>query len=226
MKLRILTGVLLATSIVATPALSAKRKTLFQVLFEKSQERKYNKRQARIEAQRAAQEAAAKKKRPKVKTSKKYTYRVTKRAPIVLIAAPVEFALADSVVSEDGLPTTGSLNVSRLTNDISLAGKQPLKVEKHLAKAISDFYSEPDMQQYYWIDEEGNWNAKARSVISVLNAADRFGLKSNDYQVPEISAPLNASKEQMAALRIKKEIALSAMALRYAMDASFGAVNP
>ncbi len=227
MKLRILVGVLLATSIVATPALSAKRKTLFQVLFEKSQERKFKKRQARIEAQRAAQEAAAaKKKRPKVKTSRNYAYRVTKRAPILLVAAPVEFALADNVVSEDGLLTTGSLNVSRLTNDISLAGKQPLKVEKHLAKAISDFYSEPEKQQYYWIDEQGNWNAKARSVISILNAADDFGLKSSDYQIPEISVPLDASNEQMAAIRIKKEIALSAMALRYAMDASFGAVNP
>ncbi len=142
MKSRVLLSALMATSVIAVPATAdaaQKRKTLFEVLFKSSHERKQRKRQ-KLQALREEQERLSRpKKIVKVQTSKNYSYRVVKRAPIKLIAAPVSFALAE-IGNEN--TQTEAVNISQMTADIVNAGDMNMRAEKHLAEAVAGFYKD------------------------------------------------------------------------------------
>jgi len=229
MKTRVLLSALLAGSVISVPVTAdaaQKRKTLFEVLFKKSHERKLKKQQ-RLQALRDQQNQAlqaakpVKKKLAKVETSKNYAYRVVKRTPIILAAAPVSFALADN---GNEAVQTDKVRLSALTADIVNAGKINMRAEKHLAEAVSDFYKEN--QNYHWLDEQGGWSPRALSAIKVLSDAETYGLRSADYKVTSTELAVDLDEKSLAAEKIKREISLTTSVLRYAMDAKFGTVNP
>ena len=229
-KITILTAALMAGSIAATPAFSQsqQRKTLFEVLFPKAHERKLQKQKARqkeiLEQQQANQKP---KKLPKVKTSRNYVYRVAERGPITLKPLGVKFAAVTGVANQ-ALSTqqNGTISeqpkISRMTADIVDAGNLNLAAEKNIAKALTDHYSQ--QQDYVWVNEQGQWTAKARSVRKVLAAAATEGLRVADYDVA-LENPASPDKKDVAAARLHNEIAMSVAVLRYAMDAEYGTIN-
>ena len=231
MKTRVLLSALLAGSVIYVPVTAdaaQKRKTLFEVLFKKAHERK-RKKQQRLQALRdqknqalqASQPVKKKKKLAKVEASKNYTYRVVKRAPIVLTAAPVSFALADNgneAVQAD------KVTLSALTADIVNAGKINMRAEKYIASAVSEYYKEN--QKYHWLDEKGEWNPKAISALKVLSDAEAYGLRSTDYEVTTTAFAVDLDEKSLSIEKIKREISLTTSVLRYAMDAKFGTINP
>ena len=223
MKTRVLFSALLATSVIAVPVsadAAQKRKTLFEVLFKNSHDRKLRKRQ-KLQALREEQERLARKKVVKVQTSKNYAYRVVKRTPIKLVAAPISIALAET--GGENLQTE-TVNISPLTADIVNAGEMNMRAEKHLASAVSGFYK--DNQEYYWINENGDWNSRAEAVIKVLSEADSYGLRSSDYKVESAEILTDLDEKALSREKISREISMTTAVLRYAMDAKFGTVNP
>ena len=230
MQTRILLSALLAGSVISVPVTAEaaqKRKTLFEVLFKKAHERKQKKKQ-RIQILRQQQLQSLKpatpkkkKKLAKVKTSRNYAYRVAKRAPIVLVAAPVSFALANT-----GNKTVQSekVTLSPLTADIINAGEMNMRAETHLAAAVADFYKEN--QTYYWLDDQGVYNARARSALKVLSQADVYGLRPDDYRVDASVLDYDLSDKALSREKINREVSLTTAMLRYAMDAKFGTINP
>lgn len=232
MQTRILLSAILAGSVIAVPVsaeAAQKRKTLFEVLFKKTNERKSNKKQKiqvlrKQQSQRqqaTAPKKKAKKNPPKVETSKNYTYSVAKRAPIVLVAAPVSFALANT--GSEGVQSE-QVTLSPMTTDIVNAGKMDLHAETHLASAVADFYK--NNQNYYWLDEVGAYNARAKSALKVLSQADAYGLRPDDYQVDAGILAYDLNDKALSREKINREIALTTAVLRYAMDAKFGTINP
>lgn len=232
MQTRILLSAILAGSVIAVPVsaeAAQKRKTLFEVLFKKTNERKSKKKQKiqvlrKQESQRqqaTAPKKKAKKNPPKVETSKNYTYSVAKRAPIVLVAAPVSFALANT--GSEGVQSE-QVTLSPMTTDIVNAGKMDLHAETHLASAVADFYK--NNQNYYWLDEVGAYNARAKSALKVLSQADAYGLRPDDYQVDAGILAYDLNDKALSREKINREIALTTAVLRYAMDAKFGTINP
>jgi len=232
MKTRILLSALLAGSVISMPVsaeAAKKRKTLFEVLFKKAHERKQKKkqrlkvlRQQQLQRQQASVPKKKIKKKKvaklaKVATSKNYAYRVAKRAPIVLVAAPVSFALANT-----GSDTAQSekVTISPLTADIVSAGEMNMRAEAHLAEAVADFYK--TNQSYYWLNEVGDYNARAKSALKVLSEADRYGLRPNDYKVDASVLAYDLYGKALSREKISREVALTTAVLRYAMDAKFG----
>ena len=223
--LKILAIMMLAGSVLPTEALSQDRRTLFDVLFQNAQQRKLDRQRARLQAQQPA-------KLPRVKTSRNYAYRVVENAPIRIKPLPVEFAAlnigaAVGASSIDGIQPQEEVKTpqaSQMTKDIALSEGLNLKAEKHLAKAVSDYYSEK--QNYIWLNENGEWNARARSTMRVLEKANEHGLRNSDYEV-KISKSVDETEAVDPAIeRLHKEIGMSVAVLRYAMDAEFGAINP
>lgn len=224
MKSRVLLSALMATSVIAVPATAdaaQKRKTLFEVLFKSSHERKQRKRQ-KLQALREEQERLSRpKKVVKVQTSKNYSYRVVKRAPIKLVASPVSFALAETGNENT---QTEAVNISQMTADIVNAGDMNMRAEKHFAEAVAGFYKVN--QKYYWIDDEGAWNTRAEAALKVLSEADAYGLRAVDYKVDMSDLLADLDDKVMSREKINREISLTTAVLRYAMDAKFGTVNP
>ena len=209
----------IAGSILATPALSSQRKTLYQVLFPKA----YEQRQKR---ERERQLALKPVKPVKVKTSQYYTYKVTQRSRISIDPLKVELASVGSI--GEGNTDSAAIAVevaspSLMTSDLLAAEKTKFATETHLAKAISAYYSEN--QSYIWINESGDWNARARSVFKVLENAGSYGLESADYRF-DVNVETDDPEKAPALQRISREIALTNAVLRYAMDAQFGVINP
>ncbi len=224
---KIITMALLAGSVIATPAFSQQqRKTLFEVLFPKAHERKVKQKRLKQEALQAAQaRQQTPKVLPKVKKTKLYAYKVASLAPIKIKVAPVEFAalVTGSTDTEQDVEAVQTPQPTRMTLDLSKAESFVPKVEKHLAKAVSDFYSEN--QAYYWLNDQGEWNAKARSVRLLLDDAASYGLDPQDYKIKaseNVETEASLDHEQ----RLRREIAMSVAVLRYAMDAEYGVVNP
>lgn len=231
-KAAIFTSVLMAGSILANPGIAQERKNLFEVLFPKAHQ-KLMERKKRKEALANPEPV----KEVRVKTSRYYAYKVTPKAGIIIKPLVLDYASVEAI-SEDGSPIPGmdriassisKVDESAMTADLRTVGKLDMTAERHLAKAVSDFY-EVD-QAYVWLDEEGNWNAKARSVQKLLSSADEYGLWKSDYKLASElvddqpndtvdTAQIEAKK------RLSREISMTTAALRYAMDAKFGTVEP
>ena len=225
MKTSILFSMLLATSVISVPVsaeAAQKRKTLFEVLFKKAHKRKIQKKQ-RLQALRNQQalQTTKKKKVAKVKSSRNYAYRVVKRAPILLVAAPINFALAET---NSEAAQIEKVTLSPLTADIINAGKMNMRAEKHIAEVVSGYYK--DNQTYRWIDENGVWNQRAKSALVVLSQAEAYGLRSSDYKVDLLPIAPDLDDKTLSREKINREISMTTAALRYAMDAKYGTINP
>ena len=134
-KLRIITCATLACAVLATPVLAQqKRKTLLQVLFPKAHERQLER--ARI--RREALQRNALKKIVRVPRTVYYTYKVAKRAPIVLTPLAVEYASVGAISKGNDHPTLSDgpstpdkkIERSALTEDLLLAEKQRMSAEE------------------------------------------------------------------------------------------------
>jgi len=216
--LSILVGALVATSVLVAPAeAQQKRKTLFQIWADKAKENRAKRlaaKRKKLGLDKPVVAAVKEKKKPqRVETSKYYTYRVAKRAGIKITPKPITVASIET-------PIVASVKVSPMTQDLVKHNKLAMSSEHFLAKAVSDYYSEN--QEYRWLNEKGEWNAKARSVARVLENAEAYGLNKLDYAV-EVKG---LGERPEAAIRLEKEIGFSVAALRYAMDAKFGTINP
>ncbi|MEM7464812.1 MAG: hypothetical protein AAF362_19245, partial [Pseudomonadota bacterium] len=60
-------------------------------------------------------------------------------------------------------------------------GELSIMAEPEISKAVSDHYSKN--RELIWLDEELQPNARARSVVAVLQDADAVGLEATDYDV-------------------------------------------
>ncbi len=221
--LKITTAILIAGSVFSTPAIAQERKTLFQVLFPKAHERKVQRERARLEALKPQLPREL----PRVKQTRNYVYKVAAFTPIAIKAKEIEFAAvlpSDGVeIDEENQSLVSAPEASVMTKDLEANKELVLRAEKHLAAAIADFYSEN--QEYHWVTETGEWNAKARSVMKVLEDADTYGLRAADYAVNQVS-PVSDSEADLSSARLTNEIAFSIAVARYAMDAEFGTINP
>ncbi|MGU3574946.1 murein L,D-transpeptidase [Brucellaceae bacterium C25G] len=96
-----------------------------------------------------------------------------------------------------------------------------VKAEKPIAEAIAAFYA--DQKQLLWIDENGA-TPRAENLLAFLDNADEDGLNPNDYAVEEVGINVDDSDDERLQKLAKFEIAMSARALRYAVDVGEGRI--
>ena len=97
-----------------------------------------------------------------------------------------------------------------------------LRVLPEVGAALTAYYQKHS--QFIWIDS-GNVAEKAKAVIAEMSSADSVGLIPDDYRVelPKLDA-VKGQDVLKEALRF--ELALSAKALTYVLDATRGRVDP
>ncbi len=95
-------------------------------------------------------------------------------------------------------------------------GGLDIRADKAIGKAVVDHYLENS--RFLWI-ENGKPSFKAKMVISLMSKADEVGLMAKDYAV---QLPIEGSDSEL----INFEMNLSLAAVRYALDARNGKVNP
>ena len=102
-------------------------------------------------------------------------------------------------------------------NSLNFLREAQIKSRKDIGKAVTAFYAKhPD---FVWV-EDGLVSFKAELVVQMLSKADEVGLVAQDYFV---ELPLdNASESEL----MRFEMNLSLMAVRYALDARNGKINP
>jgi len=244
MRILLSLTVIMAVAVPPQTAQAQQRVTLFEKLFPRAAAKQRARQRARWERERRARDRAlaaerkrrqalARKNAPKVPASRNYAYKVDKRAPIVIKPALVTFAAAYAVsgphedassgVSVEDEPTP--VQISTMTRDLVDAGLPTLRAERLISKSVSQYYI--DNQNYRWVNEEGKWNARARAVIAVLSDADIWGLRPEDYNVDvSVSSDIDLDPKRLARQRLVRELALTTAAMRYLMDAKFGAINP
>ena len=94
--------------------------------------------------------------------------------------------------------------------------------EPEIAARIVDHYGET--RRTLWLNEEMRPNARSRSVLKVFAQAGDYGLDPTDYDVGLAEPGADAATAQEAAARF--EIAMTARAIRYGLDASTGRIDP
>ena len=207
-----------AAAVLSTPAMSAQRKTLFDHLFPKA----YEKRQKRLRAQQQPVEV------PKIAKTRYYAYKTPATSfleisPLAVVVAKAEVQEeTDQVVTASISSETPKQESTQFTKDLQLAGLPKLGAEKYISAAVSDHYNEK--QQYHWVDEAGDWKARARAAIKLFETADEFGLRNSDYHL-SVAPPAEQTEEALASFRLNRELQFSIIALRYAIDASYGTIN-
>lgn len=125
-------------------------------------------------------------------------------APIVLPAATPRLASADYFA-------IGTQNAS---------GKA-LRIEPEIADAVRDLYVAK--RDFLWSDGV-DITDDARSVAAMLNSAEKHGLIASDYAVDLPSLPEDAAARARALVAF--DVAMTAHAVRLAVDLKNGVVNP
>lgn len=230
-QLKKITAITFAAALVSTPVhAQQQRKTLLEVLFPKAHERQVKRNRLLREQQLAERKAV------RVPKTRYYTYEVAPRAKINIKPVLLEYAALEDGASNDH-PTLddgtakplGTMGHNQMVHDIGLAKDLVVTAETHLAKAISDHYSAE--QGYTWLGDDGTWNARARSVMNVFAQADSLGLRPEHYSYMNFAPSTESSADQSVEMRdaknrLVRELSLTIAALRYAMDAQFGTINP
>lgn len=177
----------------------------------------------------------------KVSAPKYYTYRADKlvridlsaiaqdtdaaRAPSVRVenAALVDAPLAEEAEQTEDTPISQP-DIAETNFDVIAKRFEALSVmaEPELAKVIVDHYGEN--RRTLWLDENLAPNAKARAVLRVFASAGEYGLETSDYDVGLAEPGAGTTSREEAAARF--EIAMTARALRYGIDAAIGRVDP
>jgi len=204
MNSRIFSSALLAVSFALTPALAvAKPKNIFEALFPKLIEK-------RLEREAALNPKPAPAVKVRVSSPKTYTYRIDK--PVKITLKP------DAPVGDESQP------LSRFQADLAISGDLKLAGESNLAAAVSRYYQENPA--YRWINNAGESNARARSIRKLFDGAGEYGLRSQDYVFAAYAPDGDADDAAKALVRLENEVSITLAALRYAMDARYGTINP
>jgi L,D-transpeptidase YcbB len=125
----------------------------------------------------------------------------------------------DSVITQatgDGVPA-GLRAFDRISDRFA---ELTIFAEPAIAAAITEQYV--NRPQLLWLTERLQPNARARSVLPVLESAGNYGLSPEDYEVA-LPDPRRGELEAEAA---RFEIEMTARAIRYGMDASVGRIEP
>lgn len=96
-----------------------------------------------------------------------------------------------------------------------------IRAETGIADAIEEYYK--TSPEFLWVGRDFKPNARARSILRLLEKADETGLRTEDYRVDFDDSENDLGAPQKAA---RFEIGLSAAILRYGADAKNGVINP
>ena len=207
MKFIVTITVLFVSALVVTPADAAKRKTLLEMLFPRANQHRINREPVET---------------VKVSAPKTYNYRIDEAQRITLQYEKPTDALPEnlsgSVYGEKYQP-----EISSMQQDVSVAGEIHIVGEANLASAISKYYQ--DNPEYIWIDETGALNVRAQLTMNVLDGADQYGLRAEDYPVLPPNLGADGSREAIVRARLRSELSMTLAVLRYAMDARYGRIN-
>ncbi|MEL6751134.1 MAG: L,D-transpeptidase family protein [Pseudomonadota bacterium] len=151
-------------------------------------------------------------------------------------AALTEQAVMDLRFSLDAVAEMDLRNGEemRLANGADLLGQMEVAAQSDVAKAVIAHYRAAP--EFMWIDADGEPTEAAEELIAYLAAADSVGLNAADYRVKGADAlgdPLTTASvapvdinDTRLARAMQFEFALTTAALRYALDARHGTVNP
>jgi len=190
--------------------------------------------QQRIQRQRVLQPAQPVE---KISGPRYYTYEADR---MVRIAVPVPkpddviqqvtavLASSEAGAQTDDLQTATVVEAEPDPDAAALArigahfGAVDVRGEPAIAKAIAEYYAQA--RRPLWLDGALLPNARARTVMPLFEQAGEYGLEPEDYLVE--TPAVGATPEETAAEAARFEIAMTARALRYALDARAGRINP
>jgi murein L,D-transpeptidase YcbB/YkuD len=205
-------------------------RNIFEALFPNLLQDRLRREQAARAAQLKAAGAAA----PKISAPQYYTYKPDTLVRIDL--ASLVPAAAKSAGGAAIVETVGSVIAPPAAAAGGEVGKQAydaiaarfatisVMAEPEIAAAVIENYRKN--QSLLWLGTDLQPNAQAKSVMLILAEAGKYGLVAEEYAVapPELAADATPEKKLDAAARF--EVALTARAIRYALDASGGVVDP
>lgn len=215
-KLALAVGISSSFMIIAVPDY-AQSQTLFELLFQNRNRRQFRPRPVPTVIK-------------KVSAPKYFGYRTS---PInrVKLSSLVKLA---SVPAAIDTVQTGSNPTNEATTQVAIAptaaaenqafldamatlGDADIKARKDIGKAVVAHYVEnPD---FFWI-ADGEVSFKAQLALSLFSKADDIGLNGLDYLV---ALPASSTDAKELA---RFELTMSIMAVRYALDARNGKINP
>ncbi len=100
-----------------------------------------------------------------------------------------------------------------------------LRVMPEVRDALSDQYRQQNFRPL-WLDQSGKLSPRATAVIKLLAAADEEGLESVSYLPPSLTGFDSIPPAYDATAMAKLDVELTALALKYARDASGGQFDP
>ena len=158
-----------------------------------------------------------------------YTYKAD--ALVALRAPDIKLPLPEA--SATGLPEEGAADgvrklddsLAQTVFDALKAGATPVKVTQAQRKAIKAFYEDRGFKSV-WTSMDG-LEPKAREVLEVLQQAAAEGMDETAYRLPVLAerGSIDAVESDLAALA-RFDIEMTALALRYSVDASGGVIVP
>ena len=204
------------TASFTAPVPNVEAQTLFELLFNGE-----SRRIRRLKRERKAIQPRVIKKKPRVKATRIYTY----RADALKKANFSSLAKLPAGLGYYG-PQTADFDKSKLMFADALASVKNIntRARKDIAKALMAHYAKHP--EFMWVTDLRP-NADATEMLGLLSSADAYGLNNSDYQVdlPEFSNSDEASEQVLSKL-INFEMMLTLRAVRYALDANGGIVNP
>jgi murein L,D-transpeptidase YcbB/YkuD len=100
-----------------------------------------------------------------------------------------------------------------------------LRIMPEIRDALSDQYRQQNFRPL-WLDQSGKLSPRAVAVVKLLAAADEEGLESASYLPPSLASFDSIPPESDAAAMAKLDVEITALALKYARDASGGQFDP
>jgi murein L,D-transpeptidase YcbB/YkuD len=205
-------------------------RNIFEALFPNLLQDRLRREQSALEAQRKAAGTDA----PKISAPQYFTYKPDRlvRIDLASLAPAASAAAAGSAVVE----TVGSVIAPAASAADTYSGKAGFEAiaarfgtitvmaEPEIAQAVIEHYRKnPSL---IWLGPDLQPNAQAKSVMLILAEAGKYGLVAEDYSVTPPELPVDATQEQRLDAAARFEVTLTARAIRYALDASGGAVDP
>ncbi len=215
-KLALALGISSSFLVISVPD-AAKSQTLFDLIFKKRERQTF---------QAPAQPVKIK----KVVSSKFYGYKAPVLKPVVflpLVKLATDTAEIDEVQTGSNTPSQeGDVVIERKISSkdnqqfldaVATLSEFDVKARKDIGKAVVGYYI--DNPDFLWV-EDGQMSFRAKLVMSVMEKADEVGLDADDYRVEPIGPDADAGE------LARFEMSMSLMAVRYALDASNGKINP
>jgi L,D-transpeptidase YcbB len=205
-------------------------RNIFEALFPNLLQDRLRRERAVLETQRKAAGVQA----PKISAPQYLTYRPDRLVRIDL--APLVPAASAAATGAAIVETVGSVIAPAAAAAPALSGKEAFEAvaarfgsisvmaEPEIAEAVVEHYRKNP--SVLWLGADLQPNAQAKSVMLMLAEAGKYGLVAEDYSVQPPGLPADATQDQKIDAAARFEVALTARALRYALDASGGAIDP